>query len=95
MRSLHVLLAASLALALSPTALAAETNCVDDPPNEGLAHPLKKGSYLFIAGSDGTVDAEKFGEWSETNIRGGLQTSVCFAFGQPQYGADRQAKLLP
>ena len=92
MKTIYVLLAASLALALTPSASAA--NCLDAPPREGIDHPLTKGRYIYVVGSSGTFDPKLFGEWQEGNRRDGLQVSSCFAYGLYWYTADKHNALL-
>lgn len=92
MKTLYVMLAASLALAFVPHASAA--TCDEVAPREGFAHPTQKDRYIFIVAADGSVDLEKFGEWTEGNGRNGLQTSKCFEHGVSWYKADKRAALL-
>lgn len=93
MKTIILLLAASLALALTPTASAA--TCLEEPPREGIDHPLADGKYLFIVGSDGTFDPDLFGEWSENNRQDGLQVRQCMAYGLLWYRADVHSAVLP
>lgn len=97
MKAFHLLLAASFALAVTPFADAA-TGCAENPPREAtMVHPLDDDKYLFIVGdaSDPQFDVEKFGEWTESNARAGLQTEECRELGIRWYQADAHAALLP
>lgn len=98
MKAIHVLLAASFALALTPFA-DAEGECADDPPQEAtIAHPLEDGQYLYLIGGDPAdpqVDPAKFGIWTETNEVDGLQTEKCVALGITWYRADAHEDILP
>jgi hypothetical protein len=89
MKSLFVILTASLMLAALPMSIAA--TCEEQPPQEGVAHPLTNGHYLYL---DAT-QPEKTGEWQDSNHVGGLQTSTCRTGTTTVYRADFQAKTLP
>lgn len=91
MKSLYVTLTASLLLASLPMSLATHSGCESHPAEEGIAHPLSKGRYLFVD----PTRPEKTGEWTDTNRVGGLQTSSCVVGSTTAYRADLQAKTLP
>lgn len=91
MKSLYVTLTASLLLASLPMSLATHSDCARHPAEEGFAHPLTKGRYLFID----PARPEKTGEWSDSNKVGGLQTSACVVGSTVAYRGDSQFKTLP
>lgn len=93
MKILHALLAGSMLLAFAPLAVAGEAgDTCAAPPDEGIAHPLKERTYLFLDASKG---ADKVGEWTERNGAPGLQTTKCFHLGVYRLSADLKADLLP
>lgn len=71
----------------------AEEGCsrADDLVHGAYRHPTKENTYVFF---DAT-QADKLGEWTESNGRSGLQTVNCLAAtGSVRYAKDTQVEIL-
>lgn len=80
-----------LSLLLAPVAVASHSGCYTHPPREGIANPLKPGTYLLLT----STDTSKIGEWSEVNGIQGLQTDLCMLGSIKAYGRDHPSMVLP
>lgn len=91
MKSIYVMLSASLLIAGIPMIAASHTGCAYHTPEEGIAHPASKGHYILID----AAKPDKVGEWVDTNGRTGLQSDDCLFGSITMYRADKRAEVLP